>query len=432
MPSLGSAHPLAEVSLKNFPHQFSDLEKLTGALRVAQMVAENDDMDLRSNADFGEALAREGIYNLGRGDIENRLRLERLKPVSNQGTRTAAREMRRMLLLCGYLEEDEETLRISLRGRDLLEAGSPIAQRTLWRAAMLALALPDERGVISHPYRILLRLVSDNPGIEVRKLLLALEARDDSAAEYRRITRLAEMDFDALVAAVPTTRPNAANAVKILPSIAVQVGDIRKVGNLAYPLAFPVVAEDGAEPATAKAAARRATPAHRRAAARPVDAATIAVTPDYEDAGQTVVDLAASIALRQRRTAQHQALVRQMAATLAATGFTLYEYPFDCLARRRRVSLLIEAKTLDGSPSDERRQAEKALGQIRGYAHFDIPEDVNATGLRQIVLFSERPSEEMAAFLTGNEIEVVWPEDGVWKALGAGGIVGDFDPNAGP
>lgn len=402
---------------------------MTNALRVAQALTEGDGQGLASNIEFGEALARAGVYNLGDGDIEDLLRRERQKPVSNQGTRTAAREMRRMLSLCGYLVQDGDALRISERGQDLLSTDSPMVRKTLWRAAMLALALPDEQGVTSHPYRILLRLVSDNPGIEVRKLLLALEARDDSAAEYRRVSRLAEMDFDALIAAVPTTRPNAANAVKILPSIAVQVGDIRKEGNLAYPLAFPVVAEDGAEPVTARAATRRATPARRRVVVKLVDAATIAAVPDYEDSGQTIVDLAASIALRQRRTAQHQALVRRMAAFLATNGFTLHENPFDCLAQRRHASLLIEAKTLDGSPSDERRQGEKALGQIRGYAHFDLPKDVNAEGLRLIVLFSERPSEEMTAFLMENGIEVVWPESDTWKVLTEDGTIGDFDPN---
>jgi hypothetical protein len=268
-------------------------------------------------------------------------------------------------------------------------------------------------------------LVFDNPGIEVRKLLLALEARDDSAAEYRRITQLAGSDFDDIVCRLAVEKASAVNAVKIL-SIAVQVGDIMKSQNRAYPLAFPVIAEDGAEPATAKAAARGATPVRRKAGSKPVTAATMAATPGYGEGGPTVVDLAGSIALRQRRTAQHQALVRRMAATLEAAGFTLHENPFDCLARRRRASLLIEAKTLDGSPTDERRQAERALGQIRGYAHFDIPDDTNAAGLRQIVLFSERPSDEMAAFLADNGIEVVWPEDRAWKASGPGGAVGDL------
>ena len=92
---------------------------------------------------------------------------------------------------------------------------------------MLALALPDQHGRVSHPYRILLRLVSDNPGIEIRKLMLAFEARDDSAAEYERVTDLIGMDFLALRQAIGVEQASAANAVKILPSIAVQVGDIR-------------------------------------------------------------------------------------------------------------------------------------------------------------------------------------------------------------
>ncbi len=338
--------------------------------------------------------------------------------------------MRRTLQVCGFLQANADEWDVTDRGRELLRANTPAVLYALWRAAMLALTLPDDGGAVSHPYRILLRLVSDNPGIESRKLLLALEARNDSVAEYRRVSRLVGMDFEAILRELTIGAANAANAVKILPSIAVQVGDIAKVRNLAFPLAFPVVAEDGVEPATAKSATRGATPARRKMASKPVTAATMAATPDYREGGQTVVDLADSIALRQRRTAQHQVLVRLMAATLEAAGFTLFENPFDCLARHCRAAILIEAKTLDGSPSDERRQAEKALGQIRGYAHFDIPNDVDASDLRQIVLFSERPSEEIATFLTTNDVEVVWPEDGTWKTSSSGELVGDFNPSA--
>lgn len=417
--------------MKNFPHQYARLEKLTDALRVAASVID-DGGHLGEDVEYGEALARAGLYTdrIG-GDVDAMLERERQKPASSQGTRTAAREMRRTLQICGFLRLEGSDWRISKRGREVLAAATPTATNALWRDAMLAVAL-GEGGAVSHPYRILLRLVFDNPGIEVRKLLLALEARDDSAAEYQRITRLAGADFDEIVRRLAIEKASAANAVKILPSIAVQVGDITKSQNRAYPLAFPVVAEDGAEPATAKVAARGATPVRRRAGSRPVTAATIAATPGFGESGPTFVDLAGSIALRQRRTAQHQALVRRMAAMLEAAGFALHEDPFDCLARRRRASLLIEAKTLDGSPTDERRQAERALGQIRGYAHFDIPYDVNAAGLRQIVLFSERPSDEMAAFLVDNGVEVVWPEGDAWRASGPGGAVGDFDPDATP
>lgn len=414
--------------MKNFPHQYARLDKLTDALRVAASVIDIGD-NLDDDAEFGEALARAGLYtDRTGGNVEQMLRRERQKPASSQGTRTAAREIRRTLQVCGFLLLESEW-RVTARGREVLGATGDAVLHALWRDAMLALALVDAGGAVSHPYRILLRLVSDNPGIESRKLLLALEARDDSAAEYRRVSRLADMKFDTIRQKLAISEANAANAVKILPSIAVQVGDLTKSLNLAYPLAFPVVAEDGLEPATAKAAARGATPARRKMGSKSVTAATIAATPAYGEVGDTMIDLADSIALRQRRTAQHQTLVRRMAATLEAAGFTLFENPFDCLARRRRIALLFEAKTLDGSPSDERRQAEKALGQIRGYAHFDIPEDVSDAGLRQIVLFSEQPSEEMVAFLKGNAVEVVWPEGDAWQASDPGG---HFDPDAAP
>ena len=139
-------------------------------------------------------------------------------------------------------------------------------------------------------------------------------------------------------------------------------------------------------------------------------------------------DLSGSIALRQRRTQEHQALMRRMAEHLENAGFALFENPFDCLARRDQEVLLIEAKTLDGSPSDERRQAEKALGQLRGYAHFDLPGDIDAASLKQIVLFSERPSEEITTFLMACGLEVMWPYGDAWGASGSDDIINASDP----
>ncbi len=312
-----------------------------------------DDVALGDDAAFGAALARAGLYtDRTGGDVEQMLLREQQKPPSSQGTRTVAREMRRTLQVCGFLHGDRGGgWQVTERGQEVLGAVGHVALHALWRDAVLALILEDDGGTVSHPYRILLRLVSDNPGIESRKLLLALEARDDSAAEYRRVSRLAAMDFQAIRQELAIGEANAANAVKILPSIAVQVGDIIKSQNLAYPLAFPVVAEDGVELANSQMAARGATPARRKIAPKEATAATIAATPNYAEGGQTLVDLADNIALRQRRTAQHQALVRRMAATLAAASFNLFENPFDCLARRPHIALLIDGCVYEFRPT---------------------------------------------------------------------------------
>ena len=46
--------------MKNFPHQFNDLEKLLNALSVARQLIDNNTPLTDEN--FGEQLTREGIY----------------------------------------------------------------------------------------------------------------------------------------------------------------------------------------------------------------------------------------------------------------------------------------------------------------------------------------------------------------------------------
>ncbi|MBK7971717.1 MAG: hypothetical protein IPK08_23800 [Bacteroidetes bacterium] len=78
------------------------------------------------------------------------------------------------------------------------------------------------------PYRILLKLTQDKPGIETSKLMLALEAENDSQEEYERILALSELEFISILEEINISEHQARNAVKILPSFAVQAGDIRK------------------------------------------------------------------------------------------------------------------------------------------------------------------------------------------------------------
>jgi hypothetical protein len=51
-------------------------------------------------------------------------------------------------------------------------------------------------GEISYPYSILLNLVRDNPGLETRKLMLALDAENNSDEEYQRILDLSNTEFN--------------------------------------------------------------------------------------------------------------------------------------------------------------------------------------------------------------------------------------------
>jgi hypothetical protein len=221
------------------------------------------------------------------------------------------------------------------------------------------------------------------------------------------------------------TPAKAANSVKILPSLAASLGDLEKVGQLAFPTGY--------EPASLQLEGGQAANAQLKTThsggqlGPPLGPDDIAPNPEFGDQNEVFVDLAAAIALRKKRTIEHQALMRQFASKLAECGYTLYANPYDCLANLGENWLLVEAKTLNGSPIDSRRQSEKALGQLMAYSFFDIPPDIDSDALGHIALFSQRPPDDVSGFLANNGIRVVWAEGEEWKESD-GGEVDDFAP----
>lgn len=137
--------------MKNFPHQYARLDKLTGALRVAAAVIDGGGaLGGAGEVAYGEALSRAGLYTdrLG-GDVDAMLRRDRLKPSRRQGTRTVAREMGRTLQVCGFLRLEGADWRVTERGREVLAAATSAATNAFWRDAMLAVTL-GEGGAASH------------------------------------------------------------------------------------------------------------------------------------------------------------------------------------------------------------------------------------------------------------------------------------------
>ena len=418
--------------MKTFPHQFVDLNRLTKALQTASNIIDAGS-DFGRDDVFGPELARSAVYTFRQGgDIEEKLKEEALKPRASRGTETAAREMRRFFILAGFIgyDQNSDSLSLTKSGMDLLSADNEAVKRALWREAMLTLSLIDLEGNRSHPYRILLRLVNDNPGIENFKLMLAFESRDDSEEEYKRITALLDLDFEDLIRAIDVGESNAKNAVKVLPGIADQVGDIHRRLGKSYPTASIEIAEDGIEPLTRRTKHKKSAPASGKRITKVVTSANIAVNPNFswEDSEESIVDLSSAIELRQRRTKLHQEVVQRFAKILEDDGRMLFEDPFDCLATKGDDALLVEVKTLDGSPSDERRQSEKALGQIKGYAHFDLPDGMDRAAVTQVILFSQKPNDSTLQFLLENKVVPIWlTEDGRFELSGGDGVVVGFD-----
>lgn len=412
--------------MKNFPHQFNKLDKLTAALGVAQtLIGAAAPYNDATGGTFGDALVQAGVYGFRDKTLSPAaaLALEAQKPIRSQGSRTAGRDIRHFFELAGLVEQGPA---LTALGSDILAAGNnQVLRNALWREAMLRTVL-HESGAPSHPYRILLRLVADRPGIEKRKLMLAFEAVNDGDAEYQRMLNLADSQFDQILVATGATGSSAKNAVKILPSIAEQVGDIRTVNGRSYAVVHAGFSEDSLlEPETpadyessAPGAATAFTPNN------------IAPIPNFAAAGPVNIDLAAAIALRNRRIVEHHNAVASIAAVFAAEGYTTFARPYDCLGYRAAAGgVLVEVKTLDGTRSDERRQAEKALGQLKGYKHYSVAAANKAPNFAEVVAYSAPPSETIG-FMAANEIHSAWRQGYQWVIADLQGNISNFSPDA--
>lgn len=407
--------------MKNFPHQFNNLDKLTGALDVLSILR-GENKNVEDDGVFGEALVNAQIYSFrGVGSVAERLSAERLKPLANQGFRTAAREMRRFFTVSDLIDSHCD---LTARGIKIIkEAGNIALRNALWRDAMLNMNLTG-----SHPYRILLRLVSDHPdGLDIGKLLLALEAENDSEAEYERIFDLSKSPLSEIVEKLHIGSANAANAVKILPAIAEQVGDIRRVGGRAYLYNQPLTTEDGILDIFDKNTYEQT----QHITLTEVSSDDISPVPNFVDTQPLNFDLTAAIEMRKKRTIEHHTAVVSIAKLLVDDGFTIYERPFDCLGIKSDIgSLLVEVKTLDGSRADERRQSEKALGQIKGYSHYNVPTALKETRLIEIVAYGSEPSKPTVDFMRINSIRSVWLSEDHWLTADDGGNTVNLSPTA--
>ena len=215
--------------MKNFPHQINDIPKLVKALGLYQELLTNGS-DVSDDGVFGYAMARALIYtfrnqkDVSPTAISARIEQEKQKIGQNQGARTAARDVRRFFELANFIDDKG----VTQIGKNIIDAGDkitdPVVQH-LWHNAMLNITLGE-----SHPYQVLLNIIRERPRISRDKLALALEAENDSAVELQRILQIADsQNWSGLIDCSEAQRRN---AVKILPAIAKQIGDITKTGQV--------------------------------------------------------------------------------------------------------------------------------------------------------------------------------------------------------
>ncbi|WP_261544435.1 hypothetical protein [Burkholderia multivorans] len=416
--------------MKNFPHQVADIDKLESAFRmIAKLIAAGE--SVASDSTLGAALARGGYYAFRDKSltIEQSLAAEEKKKPSDRGSYTAARDTRRTFKLLGFIEQAavDSDFEITEIGQSLLDAEDDTQRHEVWRLAMRNVQLSDKAGNASHPYQIMLRLVTDIPGIETSKLMLALEALDDSEDEYLRIRELAELPTAEIREKLGVSKSHARNATKILPAIARQIGDIVGDGGRSYPAPVTLITEDGAATVSVERAEREVDVSPEAAVA--VD--EIAPVPEFGEAEKVTVDLTGAIAIRQQRTERHQLTVQSLARLFSDQGFFLYENPYDCLAVTDDMrSLLCEVKTLDGSLTDERQQAIRALGQLKGYRFFNLPKNLIGKLSVDVIAFDSRPRPHTIEFLAQSDVTTIWLFDGGWWIIDQDGNELNFDPVA--
>lgn len=396
--------------MKNFPHQYVEFPKIRDTLALIAEMSEAGG-DIEDDGTLGYALAGRLIYRFRGFDydddrhfmrrLEERIAQELRKPGGSQGARTAAREMRRTLQFLMWIDH---LFLPTEAGRDLLttEPGSDEERQAL--AVALLTAVLADTGVASHPGQILLRLVAEHGPFASRDgMELALEAHDDSEGEFQRISRLLALPTEQRASSMGASATQMANAVKVLPSLALQAGliaqdpargDFRITLEGSHALrASSEIGEIGVRPPARRALTERQE-THRR-----VDQETVARRPSVRAAGRTLTpqEQLEAMRLRLERTDRHQDIVRSLARF--AGDWQLYEDPlsFDLLMVPPHDPLILwEVKTIAG---DAAIQVRAAVGQLLFYEWFFVRPRWERHDVVRSAVFDDDIGEELAEFM---------------------------------
>jgi hypothetical protein len=400
--------------MKNIPHQFVQIDKFYRALVTVKELIE-EEIPLRDE-NLGERLLHNQVIfpNTPEQTIEEYLAEQSEKTQANRGYYTAGRETRRFFELLGLLTvADDKSAYLSPFAILLLSTESENIRLALWRDSLLRMGVEGNDGEISHPYRILLKLVQDNSGLETRKLMLALDAENDSNEEYQRVLNLSHSTFEEIREELNLTIHKARNAVKILPSLAEQLGDIERHGNNTYPVGHIIITED--EISTEIPAGTMNPNGILYSQYRTVTSDTIAVDPIFNTISSVSIDYAESIRIRQERLAEHQQIVRQLGLFCEERAFELYEGKFDCLSTLRETALVFEIKTILSSMSDQEKQTVKGVGQLKYYNFSIVNRQMEYEDIKEFLVYSQKPQLSLIEFCVAENIKVIWLEDAIFR-----------------
>jgi hypothetical protein len=413
--------------MKNFPNQFSDPKKFRESLEAIDALRSSSGAD--DDGELGAELARRGIYGLkGRGTLKQRLDAELRKKPSNQGTRTAAREMRRTLLALGLLEP---SLSITPMGQALLgESPGSKRERAIWRQALVALQLGEGQSA-SHPVLVLLHLIAERDIYERDGLELALEARDDSSHELERLLALIDKPSEQRRIQLRISKAQQNNARKVFPRLAEYAGLIERnskrdpwaltelgrnalanaIGGTTLPL--PPQKRSAKKPPAGFRGAKRSLgrgPVKRKRA-RPRRTPSSRPTPEEQ---------AAADQLLYERTARHEALIDCVLLRLPSKSESWEDsLSYDLVVDLGSDPLLLfEMKTLE---LDEATQTRRAIGQLIFYEGVVLAQEWPQRKVERTAVFESPVHDYLANLLQKNAIAAIWCDASGLHPLNAGG-----------
>lgn len=401
--------------MKGFPNQVADLGKLATAMQCIVRLVDTG-RQAKDDGILGQELVRAGVAGTGHRPqpIEEYIRSQLRNTPDRQSFRTTARGLRELFRILGFINDSAEVVEVTDLGRRAAGfAGLPLdrVQVSFWRLAIRNMSHDGGVGETSHPYQVLLRLIARKPDIAKSKCALALEATDDSAVELERIVALADLPEEEIRRRLDVSQSNWANAVKVLPKFAEQLGDVVRTGNLYRISQAPGRADAGAAEAPAPGPRRRGTPRAPRTS-RTVTSDSIGQAGTAENFDEVEVrplaDPVATARARLDRLRRHNLMVKRLAARLTRAQVQLFEDPFDLLAIIGTIGIMAEAKTLDGTPEDERARVREALSQLLYYSAFLVNPTVNEDAIYKVACFEQRISDAHMGWLNHNNIAVIW------------------------
>jgi len=229
------------------------------------------------------------------------------------------------------------------------------------------------------------------PGLSKPYAGLCLEARDDSDKEFNRMLKIARHSSPSETMNALAGAHMARNSVKILPSIAEQLGDVHDDRSRLF------ISERVADVLATEEGAEASVEAVQKLVRRPY-------APRKRAAGG-----------KRREPGAGETVMRSYEPDRVGARFNAHE---DCLDRLSKLFpadvdrlqaiydlLLVEAKTIR---NDARRQVRAALGQLFYYEHFDVAPLHPGKEIRRLALTDRELGEDLQAFLTEHQIGLLW------------------------